>query len=38
MEVLLEVGGSDMDGDVEMNLTQAYIDIQKHDQSRRCTK
>ena len=29
MEVLLEVGGFDMDGSVWMNLIQAYIDVQK---------
>jgi hypothetical protein len=29
MEVLLEVGGFDMDGSVEMILTQEHINIQK---------
>ena len=31
MEVLLEVGGFDIDGGVETTLTQAYIDVQKCD-------
>ena len=31
MEVLLEVGGFDMDGGVKMTLTQAHIDVQKCD-------
>ena len=31
MEVLLEVGGFDMDGGVEITKTQAHIDIQKQD-------
>ena len=31
MDVLLKVGGFDMDGDVEMTLIQACIDVQKCD-------
>ena len=29
IEVLLEVGGFDMDGSVEMTMTQAHVDFQK---------
>ena len=35
LEVLLEVGGFEMDGGVEMTLIQAYIDVQKCDFFRR---
>ena len=31
MEVLLEVGGFDMDGGMEMTMTEAHIDVQKCD-------
>jgi hypothetical protein len=31
MEVLLEVGGFDMDRGVELTLIQAYINVQKCD-------
>ena len=31
MEVLLEVGRSDMDGGVELTMIHTYIDVQKCD-------
>ena len=31
MEVLLEVGGFDMDSGVELTISQAHINVQKHD-------
>ena len=31
MEILLEVGRFHVDGDVEMTMIQAHIDVQKHD-------
>ena len=31
MEVLLEVGGFDMDGSVELTMIHTYIDVQKCD-------
>ena len=38
MEVLLEVGGFDMDGGVELTLIQTYIDFQKCDRRTRCAR
>jgi hypothetical protein len=31
MEILLEVGGFDVGGDVKMTIIQLHIDIQEHD-------
>ena len=31
MEVMLEVGGFDMDGGVELTMIHVYIDVQKSD-------
>ena len=31
MEILLEVGGFELDGSVEMAMTQAHIDAEMHD-------